>query len=70
VAWQWLVQALAAQRALGGTVSEAEGNFYRGKLHTFQFFYSYELPKIEGLAKRLMESDGLTVDMPERFFSD
>jgi butyryl-CoA dehydrogenase len=70
VAWQWLAQALVARSALQGTPSEAEANFYHGKLHAFRFYYSYELPKMEGLAKRLMESDGLTVAMPEAYFMD
>jgi hypothetical protein len=27
-----------------------------------RFFYHYELPKIEGLSRRLLEKDGLTAD--------
>jgi alkylation response protein AidB-like acyl-CoA dehydrogenase len=70
VAWQWLLQATAAQRALEAGATGAEGDFYKGKLHTFRYFFHYELPKIEGLAKRLMESDGLTIGMKEEYFND
>jgi len=70
IAWQWLIQAITAQRALAKGQPEAEANFYRGKMYAFRFFFSYELPKIEGLARRLKESDGLTVEMKEEFFSD
>jgi butyryl-CoA dehydrogenase len=70
VAWQWLLQALSAQVALGNNPSEGETLFYKGKLYAFRFFFHYELPKIEGLSTRLMESDGLTVEMKESFFSD
>ena len=70
VAWQWLLQAVAAQKALGKGLPEAEGNFYTGKLFAFRYFFAYELPKIRGLARRLEASDGLTVEMREAFFED
>jgi butyryl-CoA dehydrogenase len=70
IAWQWLVQAIQAQKALEKKPLEAEANFYTGKLYTCRYFFSYELPKIEGLASRLRESDGLTVEMKEAFFAD
>jgi alkylation response protein AidB-like acyl-CoA dehydrogenase len=34
------------------------------------YFFGYELPKIQGLAKRLKDSDGLTVEMTEQLFWD
>ena len=70
VAWQWLLQALSVQKALKNDLSDRETLFYRGKFYAFRFFFHYELPKIEGLSKRLMESDGLTVEMKESFFTD
>jgi butyryl-CoA dehydrogenase len=70
IAWQWLVQAIQAQKALERDLLEAEANFYTGKLYTCRYFFSYELPKIEGLARRLSECDGLTVEMKEAFFMD
>ena len=56
------------QKALGKELSEDEKNFYRGKFQTFLYFFHYELPKIEGLAQRLMEGDGLTVEMKAELF--
>ena len=41
-----------------------------GKFFAFRYFFEYELPKIEGLARRLMNSDGLTVEMKPDYFSD
>jgi butyryl-CoA dehydrogenase len=70
VAWQWLLQALAIQKALASELTEPERLFYEGKYQTFRFFYHYELPKIRGLSQRLLESDGLTVSMEEPFFTD
>jgi len=34
------------------------------------YFYHYELPKINGIAKRLMDANALTVEMEKPFFSD
>ena len=70
IAWQWLLQAVTAQKALSQKPTGSEADFYQGKLYTFRYFFKYELPKIEGLAKSLMDADGLTVEMKESFFAD
>jgi butyryl-CoA dehydrogenase len=70
VAWQWLVQATVVMKALRSNPGEGETNFYKGKFFAFRYFYEYEIPKTEGLAKRLMNSDGLTVEMTTDLFSD
>jgi alkylation response protein AidB-like acyl-CoA dehydrogenase len=68
IAWQWLLQAISIHRAWEKEISKEENDFYRGKFFTFRYFFGYELPKIEGLIRRLTDSDGLTVDMEEGFF--
>jgi len=70
IAWQWLLQALSIEKALNQKPSGVEADFYRGKFYTFRYFFRYELPKVEGLAKRLMDGDGLTVEMKDTFFAD
>ncbi len=70
IAWQWLLQALSIQKALDQKPTETEADFYQGKFCTFRYFFGYELPKIEGLMKRLMAADGLTVEMKDTFFAD
>ncbi len=70
IAWQWLLQALAVQDALKKKVNESDQTFYTGKMYAFRYFFGYELPKIEGLAHRLMTGDGLTVSMKAEFFDD
>jgi len=70
VAWQWLLQGLAAEEKLSESLPEQEMAFYQGKIHTMKYFFHYELPKIGGLRERLMESDGLTLEMTERLFYD
>ncbi len=70
VAWQWLVQAGCVRQALAKGPAEDDVNFYQGKLYAFRYFFGYELPKIEGLVIKLLNSDGLTVEMKEDFFND
>ncbi len=70
IAWQWLLQAISADRALKGPCSEADKNFYQGKLHTCRYFFGYELPKNLGLAARLLDPDRVTVEMKPCYFTD
>jgi len=70
VAWQWLLQALRAREALGKGAAGSDRDFYRGKLHTFRYFFAYELPRIEGLARTLVQASGLTVEMTDDLFAD
>ena len=68
IGWQWLLQALAAEKALKKNPTGTDINFYQGKLYTFRYFFQYELPKIEGLAKSLLASNPITVEMKKDFF--
>lgn len=70
IAWQWLIQGVAARKALAGECSEPDRMFYEGKVHTMRYFFHYEVPKTYGLAARLLEEDALTVDMSDAIFSD
>ncbi len=70
IAWQWLVQGTVAMKALHSALPDSDALFYRGKVHTMKYFFHYELPKIQGLAKRLTEMDGLTAKMDVSLFSD
>jgi butyryl-CoA dehydrogenase len=67
IAWQWLLQGQAARRSLD---SGLEADFYKGKLLTMKYFFHYELPKIQGLATRLLEADGLTLSADPEAFKD
>ncbi len=69
IGWQWLRQAIVAQRALDGDVSGDDAAFYRAKLHTFRYYFGYELPKCEALVVRLLDSDGLTLTPSEEMFA-
>ena len=68
IGWQWLLQATVIEKALEGKCSKTDNYFYQGKLFAFRYFFGYELLKAEGLIKRLMHGDGVTVDMEVAFF--
>ena len=70
IAWQWLLQGIAVQKALNNGTGKKDLNFYEGKMFTLRYFYGYELPKTLGLEKRLMDGDRVTVEMQTEYFSD
>jgi hypothetical protein len=70
IAWQWLLQAIAFNKAIRSNPAQTDMDFYQGKLYAFRYFFGYELPKVEGLYKLLMNTDGLTVEMRGDLFSD
>ncbi|MFO7601285.1 MAG: acyl-CoA dehydrogenase [Candidatus Desulfacyla sp.] len=70
IAWQWLKQGISVVKGLGAAAIEKEKNFYQGKLYALRFFFAYELPKMGGLAERLMKGDGLTLEMKGSYFTD
>ena len=70
IAWQWLLQGAAVQKALNNGAAKKNQNFYRGKMFTLRYFFAYELPKTLGMAKRLMDTDRLTVEIQTDYFND
>ena len=68
IAWQWLKQATAATVALPTATSEADHDFYQGKIMAARYFFEYELVKTHALAKRLASSDRVTVEMQPNWF--
>jgi len=70
ISWQWLIQGIAAKKALSENCSKKDTNFYNGKLYTMNYFFRYELSKTAGLASRLMDGDNLTLNMKPEYFKD
>lgn len=68
--WQWLVQAMAAQKKMDEGPGEKEKDFYQGKLFTADYFFCYELPAYLGLAERLSEKNPVSVNMKPAYFQD
>ena len=55
IAWSWLKQALVAEQQLRD--SNADNDFYQAKLNACQFFYRWELPKIQRQSELLSSLD-------------
>ncbi|NNC54850.1 MAG: acyl-CoA dehydrogenase, partial [Pseudomonadales bacterium] len=68
VAWIWLRQGQAAVRGLQGEPHSDDENFYRGKLQAMQYFYRFELPKIQAWSRLLCDLDDTTHVMQEAWF--
>ncbi|TVP44483.1 MAG: acyl-CoA dehydrogenase [Mongoliibacter sp.] len=66
ISWQWLKQGIIAQKALDE--NKGSSNYYQGKLMCLRYFFEYELIKVEGISKRLMSEDQLTIDMKNEWF--
>jgi alkylation response protein AidB-like acyl-CoA dehydrogenase len=64
IGWQWLKQAVAAEKALQAGATGDEERFYRSKVQTMKYFLEYELPKSYGLHARLLSDEKVTLDTP------
>lgn len=67
MAWQLLIQAAAAQRALDA--GAAEEAFYRGKIETARFYVNQELPHALATAAVLRENERTALDFKPEWFS-
>ncbi|MEK7862546.1 MAG: acyl-CoA dehydrogenase, partial [Chloroflexota bacterium] len=67
VAWRWLVQALAATRALPAA-GAADRDFYAGKLAACRFFFRYELPRITPVLALLRTLDDTALGIADTGF--
>jgi len=60
IAWQWLAQANIAMEGLAKTDFEEDVKFYKSKLHALEYFFEYELVKVEGLKRKLLSDSRIT----------
>lgn len=68
IAWQWLKQAIKAQKGLMKAISAEERNFYQGKVATANYYFDYELVKTSSLALRLTSHTTSTLEMQPDWF--
>lgn len=68
LAWIWLKQAIAVQVGLPDA-HDQDKHFYTGKMQACQYYFRWELPKIEAQAKLLSSLDTTCLDMPEQAFA-
>lgn len=68
IAWIWLRQGLVADRALTASPHPDDEQFYRGKLQALQYFYRYELTRIDAWCALLRAMDLTCYDMQVDWF--
>ncbi len=68
IGWQWLKTATVAQQILVDTNANQPSTFYKSKIHTMKFYYTYEMSKTKGLAKTVMNDKELTIKISKDYF--
>ena len=68
VGWLWLDMGREAQQAIASGATEHSTEFYESKIHTMEFYFTYELPKTTGLAEIIMNGKSLTIGANKKVF--
>jgi len=68
IGWQWLKIATEASKILENNSGTQPNLFYKSKIHTMKFFFTYELIRTKGLAKILMNDEKLTIEATKELF--
>lgn len=68
VGWLWLDMGREAQQAIASGATEHSTEFYESKIHTMEFYFTYELPKTSGLAEIIMNGKSLTIGADKKVF--
>ena len=66
--WQWLKMATIAKLTMKNGNGNQSSEFYRSKVQTMKFFFTYELIKTKGLAKTIMNDEELTIQATDEMF--
>jgi len=66
--WQWLKMAAIAKLTMKNSDGNQSPEFYRSKVQTMKFFFTYELIKTKGLAKTIMNDEELTINATDEMF--
>ncbi|MDR0278296.1 MAG: acyl-CoA dehydrogenase [Paucimonas sp.] len=67
IGWRWLEQAIRAEQGLAGA-SDADRDFYRGKLQAARFFLTWEVPACHNDITLLEARDDTCPGMQEEWF--
>ena len=68
VAWMWLRQANIAADRLNADISQADRNFYSGKMQAARYFFHWELPGIGRDLEILENMDDTCLSMKDEWF--
>jgi butyryl-CoA dehydrogenase len=66
IAWQWLRQAIVAQRMLDA--GNGDPDYLQGKVQVCHYFCRYELPRVNQLTELLNQIDTTCADTPASWF--
>jgi len=66
IAWQWLRQAIVAQRML--SAGNGDPDYLQGKVQVCHYFFRYELPRVSQLTELLNQIDTTCADTPASWF--
>jgi butyryl-CoA dehydrogenase len=61
IGWQWLKMGLAA-------LDNTDANFKQSKLHTLDYFYTYEMSRCKGLQRTICADSEVTIKMEAEMF--
>ena len=61
IGWQWLKMGLAAS-------NQEDESFKKGKLHTLDYFFKYEMSRCKGLQKTICHPSEVTISMKAEMF--
>jgi alkylation response protein AidB-like acyl-CoA dehydrogenase len=62
IGWLWLRQALVAAKALPTADGTDEENFYKSKVQTARFYFSYMFPKVSMHKRTLLTTERITLE--------
>lgn len=68
IGWQWLKMGLIAAKQLHDNRPENR-SFYEGKIHTMEFYFTYEMPHAAACAKTLLTMSGLSFIKDHELFA-
>ncbi|MEM9258818.1 MAG: acyl-CoA dehydrogenase [Bacteroidota bacterium] len=61
VAWQWLQLSVTAKQALVVSNTNYTEDFLESQIHTMRFYFTYEVPRMRGMADILYNEEELTL---------
>lgn len=60
IGWCWLDLGLNSTKSINDNGKYSK-EFYKSKIHTMEYFFTYEIPKTTGLAEILLNSESITI---------
>ncbi|MCW3126349.1 MAG: acyl-CoA dehydrogenase family protein [Bacteroidetes bacterium] len=62
IGWQWIKQGTKVEELKQAQSKNYSAEFLQSKMYALQYFFEYEVPKVDGLITRLMSKNRVTVN--------